>query len=202
MPDELTTILVCCLGYLLGSIPFGLVLTRLAGVGDIRKIGSGNIGATNVLRTGRKGLAAATVVLDGAKGAAAVLIADQFVDPDIALLAGLAAVLGHLFPVWLRFKGGKGVATGLGVLLAASFTVGVAACAVWLLVAATARMSSLAALAAFAAAPCVALILEEFGVVKLAFTIAVLVFVRHQANIRRLLAGTEPRIGRSKTERA
>jgi glycerol-3-phosphate acyltransferase PlsY len=131
-----------------------------------------------------------------------VLIARSLVDPDIALFAGLAAVLGHLFPIWLNFKGGKGVATGLGVLIAAAWPVGLAACAVWLLVAATARLSSLAALAAFASAPCVALILEEFGVVKLALTIAVLVFVRHQANIRRLLTGTEPRIGGSKTERA
>ncbi|HBK08243.1 MAG TPA: acyl-phosphate glycerol 3-phosphate acyltransferase [Acetobacteraceae bacterium] len=203
MSDDLMTVLVLLLGYLLGSIPFGLLLTKIAGLGDIRGIGSGNIGATNVLRTGRKGLAAATLILDAVKGAAAVLLARQVVDdPDIALLAGLAAVLGHLFPVWLRFKGGKGVATGLGVLLAASWPIGVAACAVWLLVAATARLSSLAALAAFASAPCVALIVEEFSVVKLSFTIAVLVFVRHQANIRRLLAGTEPRIGRNKTGRA
>jgi glycerol-3-phosphate acyltransferase PlsY len=200
--DDLVAILVCILGYLLGSIPFGLLLTKLAGVGDIRGIGSGNIGATNVLRTGRKGLAAGTLLLDGLKGAAAVLIARACVDPDIALFAGLAAVLGHLFPIWLEFKGGKGVATGLGVLIAAAWPVGLAACAVWLMVAAIVRLSSLAALAAFASAPCVALILEDFSLVKLAFTIAVLVFVRHQANIRRLLAGTEPRIGRSKTERA
>jgi acyl phosphate:glycerol-3-phosphate acyltransferase len=200
--DDLLAIFVCLFGYLLGSIPFGLLLTKAAGVGDIRGIGSGNIGATNVLRTGRRELAAATLVLDGLKGAAAVLIARSLVDPDIALFAGLAAVLGHLFPIWLNFKGGKGVATGLGVLIAAAWPVGLAACAVWLLVAATARLSSLAALAAFASAPCVALILEEFGVVKLALTIAVLVFVRHQANIRRLLTGTEPRIGGSKTERA
>ncbi|MGD0103464.1 MAG: glycerol-3-phosphate 1-O-acyltransferase PlsY [Rhodopila sp.] len=202
LSDDLLPFLVCLFGYLLGSIPFGLLLTKVAGLGDIRGIGSGNIGATNVLRTGRRGLAAATLLLDGLKGAAAVLLGDLLVDPDIALLAGLAAVLGHLFPVWLNFKGGKGVATGLGVLIAAAWPVGVAACAVWLLVAAIARLSSLAALAAFASAPCVALVLEEFGVVKLAFTIAVLVFVRHQANIRRLFAGTEPRIGGSKTERA
>ena len=201
MSDDLLTILVCLLGYLLGSIPFGLVLTRTAGLGDIRGIGSGNIGATNVLRTGHKGLAAATLVLDGLKGAAAVLIAQAMLwNQDTALLAGLAAVLGHLFPVWLRFKGGKGVATGLGVLIAAAWPIGAAACAVWLLVAGLARVSSLATLAAFAVAPFVALILEEYGVVKLAFTIAVLVFVRHQANIRRLLAGTEPRIGAGKTE--
>ena len=201
--DDTSTILACVLAYLLGSIPFGLLLTRTAGLGDIRAIGSGNIGATNVLRTGRKGLAAATLVLDGLKGAAAVLLARAlFGDQDIALLAGLAAVLGHLFPIWIGFKGGKGVATGLGVLIAAAWPIGLIACAVWLLVAATARLSSLAALAGFASAPVAALVLEDFGVVKLAFTIAVLVFVRHQANIRRLLAGTEPRIGRGKTERA
>ena len=202
MPDDLLTVTVCLLGYFLGSIPFGLMLTRTAGLGDIRGIGSGNIGATNVLRTGRKGLAAATLVLDGLKGAVAVLIAQAIVwIPDTALFAGLAAVLGHLFPVWLGFKGGKGVATGLGLLIAASWPVGLAACAAWLLVAGAVRLSSLAALAAFALAPIVALVLEEYSVVKLAFTIAVLVFVRHQANIRRLLAGTEPRIG-GKTERA
>ncbi|HEY4041336.1 MAG TPA: glycerol-3-phosphate 1-O-acyltransferase PlsY [Rhodopila sp.] len=203
MSDDLLTGPVCLLGYLLGSIPFGLLLTAIAGLGDIRGIGSGNIGATNVLRTGHRGLAAATLVLDGLKGAAAVLLARAVLyDQDTALLAGLAAVLGHLFPVWLRFKGGKGVATGLGVLIAAAWPVGGAACAVWLVVVALTRLSSVAALAAFASAPCVALAMEEFSVVKLAFTIAVLVFVRHQANIRRLLAGTEPRIGRSKTERA
>jgi acyl phosphate:glycerol-3-phosphate acyltransferase len=201
--DDPLALLACLLGYLLGSIPFGLLLTRLAGLGDIRGIGSGNIGATNVLRTGSKGLAAATLLLDGVKGAAAVLLARALLyDQDAALFAGLAAVLGHLFPIWLRFKGGKGVATGFGVLIAASWPVGLAAGAIWLLVAGLARLSSLASLAAFAAAPCVALILGEFAVVKLAFTIAVLVFVRHQGNIRRLLAGTEPRIGRGKTERA
>src|SRR3984885_4109336 len=189
MPDDLLTVPACVLlGYLLGSIPFGLLLTKIAGLGDIRGIGSGNIGATNVLRTGRKGLAAGTLVLDGLKGAAAVLLARALVyDQDIALLAGLAAVLGHLFPVWLRFKGGKGVATGLGVLIATAWPIGLIACAVWLVVAAISRFSSLAALAAFASAPCVALGLEEFGVVKLSFTVAGLVFVRHRANIRRLL---------------
>jgi glycerol-3-phosphate acyltransferase PlsY len=200
---DLLTVFVCLLGYLLGSIPFGLLLTKIAGLGDIRAIGSGNIGATNVLRTGNKGIAAATLLLDGLKGVAAVLLARGLVyDQDIVLFAGLAAVLGHLFPVWLGFKGGKGVATGLGVLIAVSWPIGAAACAVWVLVAATARRSSLASLAAFASAPMTALLLGEFGVVKLAFTIAVLVFVRHQGNIRRLLAGTEPRIGRSKKEAA
>ena len=199
---DLLSVIVCLLGYLLGSIPFGLLLTKLAGLGDIRGIGSGNIGATNVLRTGNKALAAATLALDALKGVAAVLVARALADEPIALFAGLAAVLGHLFPIWLGFRGGKGIATGLGVLLAAGWPIGLAACVVWLVVAAIARLSSLASLAAFAAAPCVALILEDFRVVKLAFTIAVLVFVRHQANIRRLLAGTEPRIGRKKTNSA
>ncbi|MBW4092744.1 MAG: glycerol-3-phosphate 1-O-acyltransferase PlsY [Proteobacteria bacterium] len=188
------------LGYLLGAIPFGLLLTRAAGLGDIRKVGSGNIGATNVLRTGRKGLAAATVLLDGAKGVAAVLLGAALGGPEAALWAGAGAVLGHLFPVWLGFRGGKGVATGLGVLLAAAFPVGLVACGVWLAVARLARMSSLAALAAFALAPAAALGfaavgLAGLGVVKLSLAIAVLVFLRHHANIRRLLAGTEPRIG-------
>ena len=199
--DNLVAFIACVVGYLLGSIPFGLLLTRAAGLGDIRGIGSGNIGATNVLRTGRKSLAAATLLLDGLKGVAAVLVAAALLDDhDASLFAGLAAVLGHLFPVWLHFKGGKGVATGLGVLIAASWPVGLAACVVWLVVAATMRLSSLASLAAFAAGPVVGLLLEEFAVVKLAFTIAVLVFIRHQANIRRLRAGTEPRIGGTTAE--
>jgi glycerol-3-phosphate acyltransferase PlsY len=185
-------------GYLLGSIPFGLVLTSAAGLGDIRNIGSGNIGATNVLRTGNKALAAGTLVLDALKGAVAVLIARAFAGESVALLCGLAAVLGHLFPVWLRFNGGKGVATGLAVLTAAAWPVGVAACGIWLGVFGIVRMSSAAALAAFAGAPLVALIAGNGGVFKLALTIAVLVFVRHQANIRRLLAGQEPRVGRRK----
>jgi glycerol-3-phosphate acyltransferase PlsY len=196
--EDLLTVALSLLGYLLGSIPFGLLLTRMAGLPDIRAIGSGNIGATNVLRTGRKSLAAATLVLDGLKGAAAVLIARALGNEAAAMYAGLAAVLGHLFPVWLGFKGGKGVATGLGVLLAAYWPIGAAACIAWLLVAGVLRISSLAALAGFAVAPLMALVLEEFSVVKLAFTIAVLVFVRHQANIRRLLNGTEPRIGKAK----
>src|SRR6185295_596568 len=144
------------LGYALGSIPFGLLLTRAAGLGDIRQIGSGNIGATNVLRTGHKGLAAATLLLDGAKGAAAALIAYYVAGPTPMLLAGFGAFIGHLFPVWLGFKGGKGMATALGVLLAVAFPVGAIACLVWLLVAAIFRMSSLATLVAIAAAPVVA----------------------------------------------
>jgi glycerol-3-phosphate acyltransferase PlsY len=186
------------LGYLLGSIPFGLLLTRAAGLGDIRAIGSGNIGATNVLRTGRRGLAAATLILDAAKGALAVLLAGRWGGEPAALLAGLAAVLGHMFPVWLRFRGGKGVATGLGVLLAADPRAGLAACAVWLIVARTTRYSSGGALAAYAAAPLVALALGRPKLALLALVVAGLVFWRHEANIRRLLAGTEPRIGQAK----
>ena len=182
-------------GYLLGTVPFGLLLTRAAGLGDIRNVGSGNIGATNVLRTGRKGLAATTLVLDGGKGAVAVLLAGALAGPEAALWAGAGAVLGHLFPVWLGFRGGKGVATGLGVLLAAAWPVGAVACAVWLAVAKLARFSSLAALTAFASAPLAAALLAGPGLFKLSLAIAVLVFVRHHANIRRLLAGTEPRIG-------
>jgi glycerol-3-phosphate acyltransferase PlsY len=164
-------------------------------LGDIRAIGSGSIGATNVLRTGRKGLAGATLLLDGLKGAAAVLIALWLAGHDAALWAGFGAILGHLFPVWLRFHGGKGVATGYGVLIAVAWPVGLAAGAIWLVVARLARISSLAGLVSFAAAPVLAALLADSGVVKLALAIAVLVFIRHHANIRRLLAGTEPRIG-------
>ncbi len=184
------------LGYALGSLPFGLLLTRAAGLGDIRDIGSGNIGATNVLRTGRKSLAGATLLLDGAKGVAAVLLASWIGGQQAGLWAGGGAVLGHLFPVWLGFRGGKGVATGLGVLLAIAWPVGVLCCATWLVIAKLARISSLAALAAFALAPLFAWALADGGVVKLSLAIAVLVFARHHANIRRLLAGQEPRIRR------
>ncbi|WP_026871504.1 glycerol-3-phosphate 1-O-acyltransferase PlsY [Inquilinus limosus] len=195
------------LGYLLGSIPFGLVLTRAAGLGDIRSIGSGNIGATNVLRTGHKGLALATLLLDGGKGAIAVLVAGLF-DPLLAVLAGGGAMLGHLFPVWLGFKGGKGVATALGTLLAIMWPVGVLCCLVWLVMAFLFRYSSLASLTATAAAPVLAWALSGvpvFGTVwtdlpraALALFIAVLVFIRHDGNIRRLLRGDEPKIGQKK----
>jgi acyl phosphate:glycerol-3-phosphate acyltransferase len=183
------------LGYLLGSIPFGLLLTRAAGLGDIRRVGSGNIGATNVLRTGNKALAAATLLLDGLKGAVAVLLAAWLGGHDAVVWAGTGAVLGHAFPVWLGFKGGKAAATSYGVLIAASWPVGLAAGAVWLATAAGTRISSLAALVSFALAPVLAAALADLTVVKLALVIAVLVFARHHANIRRLLSGTEPRIG-------
>lgn len=183
------------LGYLLGSIPFGLILTRLAGLGDVRRIGSGNIGATNVLRTGNKALAAATLVLDGGKGAAAVGIGLQF-GIDIAVIAAAAALIGHIFPVWLRFKGGKGVATALGVLLAIAFPAGALACLTWLAVAAIFRYSSLAALVALAAAPVYAWWLVDHQRMELAVVIAVVVWLRHAANIRRLARGEEPKIGR------
>jgi glycerol-3-phosphate acyltransferase PlsY len=184
------------LGYALGSIPFGLLLTRSAGLGDIRAIGSGNIGATNVLRTGKKGLAALTVLLDGGKGAAAVLIMTFAAHgPAPAALAGLFAVLGHLFPVWLRLKGGKGVATGLAVLLAFSFPVGLAACALWLIYAVWKKISSLAALMAFAMAPILALVIGIAPSKTLVILlITVLIFIKHRANIARLRSGTEPRI--------
>jgi glycerol-3-phosphate acyltransferase PlsY len=183
------------LGYLLGSIPFGLLLTRAAGLGDIRRVGSGNIGATNVLRTGNKALAAATLLLDGLKGAVAVLLATWLGGHEAVLWAGIGAVLGHAFPVWLGFKGGKAAATSYGVLIAAAWPVGLAAGAVWLATAAVTRISSLAALVSFALAPVLAAALADLTVVKLALVIAVLVFARHHANIRRLLSGTEPRIG-------
>lgn len=193
----LALLVIVALSYLLGSIPFGLVLTRAAGLGDIRAIGSGNIGATNVLRTGRKGLAAATLLLDGVKGVVAVLLAQRLA-PEYALLAAAAAFLGHLYPVWLGFKGGKGVATALGVLLAVSWPVGVLAMATWLLVALTLRYSSLSALVAAALAPVTAWFLATPGTALLALFLATLIFLRHRENISRLLQGTETRIGQKK----
>ena len=189
-------------GYLLGSIPFGILVMRAAGAGDPRAIGSGNIGATNVLRSGRRGLAALTVLGDGGKGALAVLaawLATRASAPDAQLelmaVAGGAAFVGHLFPVWLRFRGGKGVATFFGVLLAAAWPVGVVAGAAWLIVAFVFRMSSLAALVAVALAPLVALALGRPIVAGLALFMGVLVYARHIPNIRRLMKGQEPRMG-------
>ncbi len=200
MPDSFTQIdlIAAILSYLLGSIPFGLVLTKLTGAGDLRQIGSGNIGATNVLRTGRKGLAAATLILDGGKGAVAVLIAQHTQSFEVALIAGLFAVLGHNFPIWLKFKGGKGAATSLGVLLAISWPTGLCACTTWLLVAWLFRYSSLAALVGLAVAPIYAWWLVGPQEAWLALILAVLIFIRHHANIRRLINGEESRIGEKK----
>ncbi len=192
----MTHLLIASFAYLLGSIPFGLLLTRMAGLGDIRAIGSGNIGATNVLRTGHKGLAAATLLLDGGKGFLAVFWIQAYGHGGVAL-AGLAVFLGHLFPLWLRFKGGKGVATGLGVFFALSWPVGALACAVWLATAVLLRFSSLAALAAYAAAPIAAWFFTgSWKNVALALVISALVYWTHRANIARLLKGDEPRIGK------
>lgn len=192
----ITLILFAVGGYLLGSVPFGLVLTRAAGLGDIRQIGSGNIGATNVLRTGHKGLALATLLLDGGKGAIAVGLAWALAGRDAALLAGFAAVLGHNFPIWLNFKGGKGVATTIGTLVAAAWPVGLAACLTWLVTAAIFRISSLAALVALAVSPIFAWFLAGPETAAMAAGLALLGFIRHKANIARLLKGEEPRIGK------
>jgi len=182
-------------GYLAGAIPFGLVITRLAGTQDIREIGSRNIGATNVLRTGRKDLAAATLVCDALKGTAAVVVASHFGGSDAAMAAGLGAFLGHLFPVWLKFKGGKGVAIFIGLLIAFAWPVALGFCAIWLMVAAATRYSSLSALIASAATPAM---LWAFGEAREAVLFAVLatvLWVMHRANIGRLVAGTEGKIG-------
>jgi glycerol-3-phosphate acyltransferase PlsY len=182
-------------GYLAGTIPFGLIITRLAGTTDIRAIGSGNIGATNVLRTGRKDLAAATLVCDALKGTAAVLAASRFGGHDLAVVAGLGAFLGHLFPVWLKFKGGKGVATFIGLLIAFAWPVALGFGAIWLIVAATTRYSSLSALIASAATP---VMLWGFGEAReagLFAILAALLWVMHRTNIERLLAGAEGKIG-------
>jgi acyl phosphate:glycerol-3-phosphate acyltransferase len=202
MPEILSSpvvlILAGLLGYLLGSIPFGVVITRALGLGDLRAIGSGNIGATNVLRTGNKGAALATLVLDAAKGAVAVLIARALVGEDAAQVAGGMAFLGHLFPVWLRFKGGKGVATFLGTLLALAWPVGLASCAVWLVVGLLIRISSAAALisAAFSGLWC--MVFDRGDIVILTFVLMVLVYIKHWPNLQRIKAGTEPKIGAKK----
>lgn len=181
--------------YLLGSVPFGIVMARVFGLGDLRRIGSGNIGATNVLRTGHKPAAALTLILDAGKGALAVLIARATLGPDAAQIAGFAAFLGHCFPVYLRFKGGKGVATFLGTLIALAWPLGLAACALWAATAAITRISSLSALVAAGLAPVAAVLLGRPDTTAFAIALAALVFSRHGDNIRRLRAGTEPRIG-------
>jgi glycerol-3-phosphate acyltransferase PlsY len=182
------------LGYLLGSIPFGLVITRLAGLGDIRGIGSGNIGATNVLRTGRRELAVATLLLDGGKGAAAVFLAAIFF-PGTEAFTGLAALLGHLFPVWLKGKGGKGVATAIGVITALSWPMGVTIMAVWIIIALLSRYSSLAALVSIGLSPFYAILLDRTDLLWLVVLIVALIMYTHRANIRRLIDGTETKIG-------
>ncbi len=187
-------------GYLLGSIPLGLVLTRLAGTQDIRTIGSGNIGATNVLRTGRKGLAAATLVGDALKGSVAVWLATWFGGPDLGVLAALGAFLGHLFPVWLNFKGGKGVATYIGVLLALAWPAAILFCVVWIVVAALTRYSSLAALIASAATPAFLWWYQhDLQNVELFLVLSVLLWIMHRGNIARLVRGREGKIGGSRT---
>jgi glycerol-3-phosphate acyltransferase PlsY len=182
-------------GYLLGSIPFGLVLTRLAGTQDIRAIGSGNIGATNVLRTGRKGLAAATLLCDMLKGTVAVLVTHYFYGPDLAILAGIGAFLGHVFPVWLAFRGGKGVATYIGVLLALAWPVALAFGIIWILVAVVTRYSSLAALIASAATPVFLWYRTDLQEAEVFLLLTVVLFFMHRANIARLINGTEGKIG-------
>jgi len=182
--------------YLLGSVPFGLVITRMLGLGDVRQIGSGNIGATNVLRTGNKPAALATLLLDAGKGAIAVLIARSIAGEDAAQLAGLASFLGHLFPVWLGFKGGKGVATFLGTMLALAWPVGLACCATWLVTVKLTKISSASALAASASAALWCLVFGPVSMIALAVALAALVWLRHAPNIRRLLAGSEPKVGK------
>jgi glycerol-3-phosphate acyltransferase PlsY len=202
MPEIVTSqgmlLLTAVLGYLLGSIPFGVLVTRAMGLGDLRKIGSGNIGATNVLRTGNKGAALATLLLDGGKGAVAVLIARWLLAEDAAQVAGLAAFLGHLFPVWLGFKGGKGVATFLGLLLGLNWMVGAAVCLTWLVTAVIGRVSSIAALVAAAASGLFVLALTDGSLLLLTLMLTILIYVRHSENLKRIKAGTEPKIGAKK----
>ena len=196
--DAGTVFITIAAGYLLGSVPFGLLLTRLTGAGDLRAIGSGNIGATNVLRTGRKGLAAATLLLDLAKGFAAVVLARHFAGDGLAAFAGAAAVLGHCFPVWLRFRGGKGVATLMGVCLGLAWPIGLAYAVVWLGMLALTRISSLGGMSAAVAAPFAALALGFQLEAAVLAALAALVLWLHRANIGRLREGTEPRIGGKK----
>nr|WP_310101301.1 glycerol-3-phosphate 1-O-acyltransferase PlsY [Sphingomonas sp. BE138] len=185
------------IGYLLGSIPFGVVLTRMTGAGDLRTIGSGNIGATNVLRTGRKGLAAATLLLDLAKGLVAVLLV-AWIWPDEAPLAAAGALIGHCYPVWLRFRGGKGVATLMGIALGLGWQVGLVFAVIWLGLLAIARISSLAGMAAAISTPVTAAVLGRFDIVPLLMALAAIVLWKHRANIARLVDGTEPRVGGAK----
>jgi acyl phosphate:glycerol-3-phosphate acyltransferase len=188
------------LGYLCGSIPFGLILTKAAGLGDVRSIGSGNIGATNVLRTGNKKIAALTVLCDALKGTVPTMIAGQYFGPDAAIVAGLSALAGHIFPVWLGFKGGKGVATTIGVLFGLYWPLGLAFLAAWLGMALIFRISSLSALTASALMPVICLVIGRYDLALAALAIAGAIWIMHRANIARLVAGTEPKIdlGRKK----
>lgn len=196
--DPTLLIVTAVLAYLLGAVPFGVVITRAMGLGDLRQIGSGNIGATNVLRTGNRAAAFLTLFLDGAKGAVAVLTAHWLLGEDAAQLAGLAAFLGHLYPVWLNFRGGKGVATFLGILLALNWQVGLAVCATWLVTAVVLRVSSIAALLAAASTALWMLVFGDGRFLILALILTILIYVRHSANLARIKAGTEPRIGQKK----
>ena len=198
----MTSALALAVGYLLGSIPFGLILTRATGGPDIRAIGSGNIGATNVLRTGKKGLAAATLLCDALKGTAAVLLAAHYATPDAALIAGFGAFLGHLFPVWLKFKGGKGVAVYIGLLIGLYWPGALIFCAIWLGVAALSRYSSLAALVASALTPLALWLLNQPGTAALFLALSALLWIMHRANIARLLQGSEGKIGAKSTPAA
>jgi len=197
VPTLLVSTTALIFGYLCGSIPFGLILTRLAGTQDLRSVGSGNIGATNVLRTGRKGLAAATLLGDALKGTAAVLVTQHFWGPEPAMIAGLGAFLGHLFPVWLGFKGGKGVATYIGVLLGLAWPIALSFCLIWLAAAALTRYSSLAALVASAATPVLLWIIGAPAQALLFASLSVLLWIMHRGNIVRLWQGTESRIGQT-----
>ncbi len=202
MPEFTTApllLLICAaLAYLLGSIPFGLVMARIMGLGNLREIGSGNIGATNVLRTGNKHAALLTLLLDAGKGAVAVLAARAALGEDAAQIAALTSFLGHLYPVWAGFRGGKGVATFLGVLTALSWPLGLAACATWLVAALVSRISSMGALAAAASSPVWAIVASKFALLILIVLLSALVLYRHHANIARIRAGTEPRIGKGR----
>ncbi len=196
--ENLPFLYAAALGYFLGTIPFGLLLTRMAGMDDIRNIGSGNIGATNVLRTGKKGLAASTLIFDAAKAAIAVLLARYLWGDIAAMTAGFFAFIGHIFPLWLGFKGGKGVAAMIGALLALAWPVGLGFCVIWLLTAFIKRQSSLAALVGAAFAPVLAWLVDGPALALTALALAILLFYRHHENIRRLLDGSEPKIGGSK----
>jgi len=195
MGPEAALPLALVIGYLLGSIPFGLILTRLAGTPDLRSIGSGNIGATNVLRTGRKGLAAATLLLDALKGTAAVIISGAIGGPEAAMLAGLGAFLGHLFPVWLKFRGGKGVAVYIGILIGLFWPAAVLFCVIWLITAVLTRYSSVSALVASVVTPLFLLLLGHSSLALLFAVLTLLLLFMHRANIQRLRAGTEGKIG-------